>query len=373
MAENERVTALGDLADWFDRPIKAARGHLKHPVASVIGYVPGVSTDTQKKIELGMDFYMPWLNPGGMILDTASSYVDVLRIGDGVQEGGAMGYLSDGLRIMALIPLAGRVVGRAKPVLGRLTAMARTLTQGRLPYCGFYATLKSLRMSGHGVFVPLADLLSAGEVLGRTRSRFREPFFKMYRPLTEIFTAVRRMGIPFERHTFTTIDDILRFTRRNPNGVMVVDLVYDVGGQRGGHALLVRNGKIIDTDNRVFKTAAEFFQEYGANAAPPHRAYWRPQYFIRNSTILRIQPWLNRAGLLGLLGLELKQAEIDLQIQGLAEPKLSMRATSIAGSKVHVDRAARGVIHPNADIFGYPPTPEDTYKKDWRPNQGFGR
>ena len=77
-------------------------------------------------------------------MQLGASLVDLLRLGEGIEEGGVWGYTQDALRVLSL---AGPVAR-----LGRLAA-ARWTFNPRGGFCASVATARTLRHSGTNLFI----------------------------------------------------------------------------------------------------------------------------------------------------------------------------------------------------------------------------
>lgn len=129
---------LTDIADWWDRQHKDSEKALDsfvqdHP--NWFGVVVAGSVDTAMQLGAGL--------------------VDVIRIGDGVKEGGVKGYGKDALRLLAFAPAAGKA---ARSVLARVLV----INEGNI--CTWVSAAKALRQVGAKAFASIDDLAQAAGV-----------------------------------------------------------------------------------------------------------------------------------------------------------------------------------------------------------------
>src|ERR1700751_4126575 len=89
----------------------------------------------------------------------AKGFVDVLRIGDGVQEGG-WGYAKDGLRLLMIV---GPALRGGRMLLSQVASVDATATIGN---CGWIQAARALRMTGVKHFAQLADILGGAGKAG---------------------------------------------------------------------------------------------------------------------------------------------------------------------------------------------------------------
>jgi hypothetical protein len=267
----------------------------------------------------------------------ASGYVDVLRIGEGVQEGGFWGYATDGLRVLSLFgPLAKgarhvRIATRGKvgPLMARFIKQAR-----RVDNCSWIASVKALRMTNVKPFARLSDLIRSANVEGvRTAGQTGRTYLK---PLMD---GLRKLGAKPKEFSFSHFDDLMLHSARKAKGVFVVSYTW---GEQGTHTVVVQGGRIHDTYGQVFKSLADFRARYPN--AKLIRNVWGPdhgsQYYIPRATTIATPPGkhLGKLATIGpltsMLAIELNQLEVAVRFP--LGPAPHKQARSPAGTP-HTD------------------------------------
>jgi hypothetical protein len=178
----------------------------------------------------------------------AAGYVDVLRIGDGVQAGG-WGYGQDALRLLTLV---GPAAGSIRNELGLVAAVDETSQVGN---CTWIAGTRALRLTGVKHYARLGDLAkAAGMTVGETGGAYVDDLLM---PLSNLGAEVRQV------RNLSSITEVFEEAGRNPNGIVM----FSVKWPRGGHTLLAqRIGpgmlRIIDRSGRVVSSLADLEDLY---------------------------------------------------------------------------------------------------------------
>jgi hypothetical protein len=186
--------------------------------------------------------------------EVLGGFVDVLRLGDGVKEGG-WGYGKDALRLLILAGPALRV-GRYGIAL--VAAVDETAQVGN---CSWIAGTRALRMTGTKHYARLGDLARAtGITIPETGGAFVNDLLF---PMNNLGAEVRQLG------TLSSIDEVFNAARVNPNGVVMFSVEWRLGGTgaKVGHTLLATRGpfgvmRIIDRSGRVVSSLAELESSY---------------------------------------------------------------------------------------------------------------
>jgi LysM repeat protein len=129
------MLTASDIADWWSEQHRTSRGALdafvdEHP--NWFGVVVAGTTSTA--------------------MDLGAGYVDVLRLGEGIAEGGLKGAVQDGLRLLQLTPAIGR--------LSRFR-LARVMVDPGGGICTWVSAAKALRQVGVKAFATVDDLARA--------------------------------------------------------------------------------------------------------------------------------------------------------------------------------------------------------------------
>ncbi len=170
-----------------------------------------------------------------------SGLVDILRLGEGVKEGG-WGYAEDGLRILGL---AGPVFK-----LGRLGAAKWTYSP-RGPWCASVATAKALRHTGNKIFV------KASEIMGRTG-------VKPPKNMNEFMPVLKGLGAKVkEVKNVPTINKLKALTKENKKSVVLFAVRWKKSNGKGAaHALYAYRDtfgrfKIADRTGKIVRNLDE--------------------------------------------------------------------------------------------------------------------
>jgi hypothetical protein len=148
-----------------------------------------------------------------------SGFVDTLRLGEGVKEGG-WGYGKDALRLLAVLPAVGMVGKALRAVpLQLLPAAARTSSMA----CGFMAPLKASLLSGQRIWVTLGEMRAVFKPLSKGADIFAKGFAGMPKELTISGPAkiLRSLGVAAEtRGTAMQFGTVLETVRETKNPVV---------------------------------------------------------------------------------------------------------------------------------------------------------
>jgi LysM repeat protein len=189
----------------------------------------------------------------------AAGFVDVLRLGDGVQEGG-WGYGKDALRLLMVV---GPVLRGARYVIAGIQeldvgqAALNQLVKAGTPFatalktipwagnCGWVAATRALRVTGTGVFSELSDVArAAGMDIADTGG---------LKSVTELQLPLRVLGASTKvAQVKGGMTGLAELVAENPNGVVMFGVRWPGGGHAllafrnffGGLSLLDRSGKI---------------------------------------------------------------------------------------------------------------------------------
>jgi outer membrane protein OmpA-like peptidoglycan-associated protein len=99
-------------------------------------------------------------------------YVDVLRLGDGIREGGWRGWVHDGLRLLQILP-----IGKVSKFFGRSLRSANRIRRAVVvgerqgeKICGYVSIKQALIQTGVKHAATLDDLIEAGRAITRKES-----------------------------------------------------------------------------------------------------------------------------------------------------------------------------------------------------------
>src|ERR1700730_14134658 len=248
---------LTDVADWFDKER-----------ASNARFLENAANNTDDDF-LGA---LAWLGIGlARVLNTgaggfAGGFVDVLRIGDGVKEGG-WGFGKDALRALALIGPAVRV---GRYALGLVAAVDATPTVGN---CAWVAASRAARMTGAQHFATVGSLTKA---FGLTVQETGELGLPGVRQIIQALGGEAKL-LP----SVSSLREGEAIARSNPDGLVIFPVRFmraAVQGRPGGpflqtlidngHALIAKSVGggvfIVDRSGKVYRSLDELAKVYGA-------------------------------------------------------------------------------------------------------------
>jgi nucleoid-associated protein YgaU len=176
----------------------------------------------------------------------ATGFIDTLRLGDGVMEGG-WGYGRDALR---LLMVAGPAVRLGRFGLSQLASVDAFPATGT---CAYVAATKALRMTGVRHFATVEDLAKAAGVVA--------PNFPAVTSIANVVIPyIQQLGGVARAIKGTAaaggVEKVLASAvAANPSGVIMFGVRWAAGGQRLGHAMIaVRVGGrmvILDRTGKV--------------------------------------------------------------------------------------------------------------------------
>jgi hypothetical protein len=179
----------------------------------------------------------------------AAGFVDVLRLGDGVQEGG-WGYGKDALRLLMVV---GPALRAARWAVTLVAAVDEIPAAGN---CSWIAATRIARWSGTKPLAVLGDVAKAQGLggIGETGGAYAD----------ELLPALQNLGARASLVTkeLNSLQDVAQVVAENPNGATMFSVEWQTGGQNVGHTLFaVRNVlggmTIIDRSGMAVKNLAE--------------------------------------------------------------------------------------------------------------------
>ncbi|HEY0802930.1 MAG TPA: LysM peptidoglycan-binding domain-containing protein [Steroidobacteraceae bacterium] len=221
-----------EIADWWDAQHKASKQALdefvdEHP--NWVGIVVAGTTATAMDLGAGM--------------------VDVLRLGQGVQEGGVKGYVKDGLRLLQFAPAIGKA-GQS--------VLARVLVDVPGGVCTWISATKALRQVGVKAFASVDELAVAAGF--KSISELGGAFVDAVIPaLKKLGARVTNLG------HLANFEAVVAAVRGDSPVLFSVE--WDMLGQRVGHTLYAFKDalgriRIADRSGQVVASLAELSSSY---------------------------------------------------------------------------------------------------------------
>jgi hypothetical protein len=206
--------AASDLADWWDKQHEEYKELLGQFVEDHPSWwASGLATLAVIPTELGAGF------------------VDVLRFGEGVAEGGVVGYGKDALRLLALAGPAARlfrvVKGGAAAVVSRVLVDAAPSSG----ICTWVAAASAVRRTGVNMFASVDDLARAMGMRGPASSLNSLWAEELIPTLRQLGAKVRNLGIP------KTWVDVVNAAKNNDGVVMFAIKWKNSAGVQSEHTL----------------------------------------------------------------------------------------------------------------------------------------
>jgi hypothetical protein len=273
------MSVFGNVADWWD-------------------------TQHQQSEQILNNFVTDNPNMGAILLATGAStamqlgsgLVDVLRLGQGVAQGGVRGYFSDALRLLTLLGPAFR---GARIISARLSEL-RFLSplSADLGVCSWVASSQAMRMTGR-LFMSVDDLLRFN---GFPNLRFLHSLRNNSVALRQIGAGegtflreiIHGMGILGARvlklQNPTTMSAVEAATAANRNGVVL----FNVHWAAGGHTLIAFRNlagqfRILNRSGHVVSSLAELenvhpvFSGIGSSGV-----VYDEMYFVANTIVTQV-------------------------------------------------------------------------------------
>lgn len=198
----------------------------------------------------------------------AAGFVDVLRLGDGVKEGG-WGYGKDALRLLMVVGPALRGARYAIAGIQELDVGQAALNQARaagatfadalrqVPWagnCGWVAATRMLRLTGNGALSELSDVARASGLDVTETGGLRS--------VTDMEHPLRFLGASTKTATIKGMDGLTDLVNENPHGAVMFGVRWLRDGARQGHALIaVRNFfggvSLLDRSGKIYSSLAE--------------------------------------------------------------------------------------------------------------------
>ena len=197
-------------------------------------------TEQQRRSELSLEaFVEQHPNQFGIIVATAvhtsmelgSGVVDVLRLGDGIGQGGVKGWATDGLRWFAFAGSLGKGVQMMRSGAG--AKLARAILDPGGGICSWVNSTKALVHTGQKLggklFVAVEDLARAAGV----------PFHQLGGiPLDDMIATLRRLGAKVKSvQNVSELSAALKLLPRNGSVLLISVKVIQQGRVAGGHAM----------------------------------------------------------------------------------------------------------------------------------------
>jgi hypothetical protein len=276
----------------------------------------------------------------------ASGFVDVLRVGDGISEGG-WGWGKDALRILSIAGpffkmarYAGPLV-RSIPGLSRLTQFSLTLEPGvnilKGSYggrCAWVTAARLMRLTGNKPFAEVVDIArGAGIGLDETGRMSILKLAPALRNLGADAKVVNLMEEAKDAHLFakdleSTEEALKRVLSANPNGAVMVGLKWaKESGDTARHAVIaVRDTfggvSFIDRSGMAVKSLAELAGKYPGIGAATFRA---------DAVLVQNALWVKAMGTIPTMAEIIRSAASDIGSESAPAPRSQGSAQTKTG------------------------------------------
>lgn len=219
-----------------------------------------------------------------------AGFVDLLRIGDGVKEGGLRGWGKDSLRFIAVFPY-GKAANKIKTLRG--TSAARLIADIGGPNCFWVASAKALRQTGHRLN---GKLFASVEDLARAIGTNIDNLWVIPN-LTTGMSHLRRVGAtvgPVKK--VPSLRDIIPMVPNDGSVLMIAVRLMKEKRVIGKHAIyaykdLFRRVRFFDrtvgakfsgATRGIFKSTNEIAPYYGATSIVPYEAAILQNVYIKS-------------------------------------------------------------------------------------------
>lgn len=258
------VTFFGDTADDFDVQLRDAERTLDQWVES--SHFNTVVMATASTTIAFMRF--------------GQTFVDMLRLGNGLKQGGWRGIGADSLRLLNIAGVGGATISRLGRVLV-VSQQAGTLT------CTWVTTVNALRRTGQRFFGSLDELARAAgvdlAVIARQGTTAQG--------LRDLIATLQRMKIPINELTAPAsrvVDTIIDLLKARGSGALAFGIEYQSGGRTLFHRLFATYSRlggvtITDTTGTVYRSFEALRNTYsGAQLSA------MPLYFLKNAALISV-------------------------------------------------------------------------------------
>jgi hypothetical protein len=240
-----------EIADWFDKTRKDNEAWIDSTLQPWVGST--LYDDSPWYRNVGIYTAAGALYSVNKFTTTvASGFVDVLRIGDGVQQGG-WGYGKDALRLLMVI---GPVLRGARFAVSLIPAVDASPTVGN---CTWVAAARLLRLTGVRPLAQLSDVaMASGVDAAQTAGAWP----------SELGPALRSLGASVRvGQSIAKMSDLAETVAQNPQAATMFSVNWTMNGQQVGHTLVaVRDFmggmSFIDRSGRIVKNLAELNDLY---------------------------------------------------------------------------------------------------------------
>ena len=252
--------AWSEYADWWDKQ--------KHETEKILGewvdenpqwWAVALATGVQTSMDLGAGF------------------VDVLRFGEGVAEGGLAGVGKDALRLLAILgPL-----GRAGGVLSRIARLRQirlaVQVKGVSGPCGFQAVNNAMSITkGKNYFITVKDMADAlGKPIGTLVKNDRGRYV-LSNTIEKMLTFLTQQGVRMKQYMHPkTIQDAIQIAQSESGVTMFAIRCKTTTGKPIAHAVIaVRDAigrvRFADYGGRYYHSLEELVK--GLNYGPVDKA-----------------------------------------------------------------------------------------------------
>jgi nucleoid-associated protein YgaU len=228
----------------------------------------------------------------------ASGFLDTLRLGDGVKEGG-WGYAQDALRLLVV---AGPVLRIGRFGLSKLASVDMFPQVGN---CAWVAAAKALRMTGVRHFATLDDLAKAAgaevESLGGVYG---------FSGIAETLKSLGAATKPLVPQVQEVTAALKAAVKANPNSSIIFRVFWNMNGQTVGHAMVAARNpvtgamQILDRSGAVVSKLSEL-EKFYPNIGSALLETIEPMLAVKNATIATAMELLSKAALVSQTGLQL--------------------------------------------------------------------
>jgi len=293
------VSDLRDLADWWDGQKDEAYTLLRE-----------FSYENQNNLIL---FYgprvlaLPWMASA----EFGSGFIDLLRLGEGIEEGGAGGYAQDGLRLLMFLG--------GMPRLLKITNLKLFTDPFRsFGVCSWVSATQALRHTGTRFFATVEDLARVSN-LHLPKSIPPHPLEIGGAFVSQMTRVLKQLGARVDPVHVQSLSEIKALAAKNFRDVVMFSVQWNKMNANGtmsrvGHTMYMFKSalgvRIVDRSGRAVKSLDDLEDLYGGISTATLYAQ-EPVHVIRGATVLKVSE--NAAQIAFGMGLFYRGSEEELE------------------------------------------------------------
>ena len=262
--------ALSEYADWWDKNKRETEDILTEWVQdNPQWWAVGIAGTVQTSMDLGAGF------------------VDVLRFGEGLAEGGIGGIGKDALRLLAIVGPLGRAGGMLARLLHLRRIRLAVQVKGVTGPCAFQAVNNAMSITkGKSLFLTVKDMAAAmGKPLGSFSTAAKGRVI-IPNSVEKMLIFLRGQGVRIKTYVHaTTIDDAIAVARSESGVTMFGIRCMTDTGKRIAHAVIAVRGvtgkvRFADYGGKFYNSLDDLVKGLGYGAVDAKGVFLKPNALI---------------------------------------------------------------------------------------------